>query len=146
MGKVLVLLVALSVLPSVPATTGVSGTPPSATPTPSHWRTIVGEIVSIDQPAGTVVVAESIKTTAGRGGTRKRETVRLTLNAETHLLRGKTPTSLSELRPKDHVVVRYRLTPQGALAVTFRAADPVNPRPTSSAAEPASAVGAGGNE
>ena len=49
--------------------------------------------------------------------------VTVTLDASTTLVRGKKPVLLEELRPKDHVVARYLVSPTGARALSFRVAD-----------------------
>lgn len=83
-------------------------------------RTIVGEIVTIDLVAKTVVIRDSVKTNAPK---RKRESVTMSLDASTSLVRGKKPVLLEELRPKDHVVARYFVSPTGARALSFRVAE-----------------------
>ena len=83
-------------------------------------RTIVGEIVTIDVAAKTVVIRDSVKTSAPKG---KRESVTMSLDASTTLVRGKKPVLFEELRPKDHVVARYLISPTGAKALSFRVAD-----------------------
>jgi hypothetical protein len=92
--------------------------PRAAASAASH--TIVGELVSIDLVAKTVVIRDSVKTSAPKT---KRETVTLALGTATTLVRGKKPVELEELRPKDHVVARYLVVPAGAKAISLRVAD-----------------------
>ena len=111
----IVFCVLLSVLPAA------GGPAPAPSPgSSSTSRTIVGEIVMIDLVAKTVVIRDSVKTSAPKG---KRESVTMILDAGTSLVRGKTPVLLEELRPKDHVVARYLVLPSGAKALSFRVAD-----------------------
>jgi len=100
--------------------------PAPAPPAPPASRTIVGEIVSIDLQSRTVVIRESVKATAPEANRKaKRETVTVALSPATSLLRGKMPVALEELRPSDHVVARYVVSPTGATALSFRVADRV---------------------
>jgi len=97
-----------------------AGPAPTPSAAASASRTIVGEIVTIDLVAKTVVIRDSVKTSAPKG---KRESVTVTLDAATTLVRGKKPVLLEELRPRDHVVARYLVSPTGARALSFRVAD-----------------------
>jgi hypothetical protein len=108
-------------------------------------RTIVGQIVSVDAAKGTFVVGESVQSSRPQTSQKVRESVTLTVDAKTQLFRGKSPVAQTDLHPKDHVVVHYVLTPQGARALTCRISDAVaRPTPTASvsAGAPGSAVAA----
>jgi hypothetical protein len=124
-------ILAQAAIPSAPRVPTAS-TSPAAPPT----RTIVGEIRSIDAARGLVVV--------GRHGTadhestpaRPGESVTVTLDGATQILKGRRPASVFELKAKDHAVVRYQLTPKGARALSVRVADLLvrTPAPKASAA------------
>ncbi len=125
-----------------PARTAVPAAPAArATPAPS--RAFVGAIQAIDLPLATVVVRETVHTEKRGGTPHPLETVTLKLDASTHVLRGKKPAKLEELKVGDYVVVRYLVTPQGSRAVSLRAADV--PRPAGTATPSASATGAASN-
>lgn len=94
--------------------------PETPAATPASSRTIVGEIVSIDLPSRLIVIRESVKAAPPRT---KAETVAVRLSQETTLVRGRKPVALEELRPKDHVVARYVVSPAGATALSLRVAD-----------------------
>ena len=114
------------------------------TPTPAPAitsKTIVGHIVSVDVATCTVVVRESVRSTRVKGQPAKREVVSMVLDAATPIRRGKAPTSIAELRPKDNVVARYAVTPAGAKALSLRVAELIARTPQPS---PAPAPGAGG--
>lgn len=103
-------------------------TQPTKVPSPAVARTvhvIAGEITSIDVPASLVAVRESVPTASQKGQKPVKRTVVLVVTAETLLLRGKEPAPISDLKPGDYVVSRYAETPQGALALSLRAADVV---------------------
>jgi len=89
----------------------------------------VGQIISVDAAASTLVVGESVQASPTKKGG-DRETVSLTVDGGTQVLRGKRATTVAELRPRDHVVVRYVLTPHGARALSIRAADQGRDTPT----------------
>jgi hypothetical protein len=140
---VLALLLALLVAPDdAPKTAGsapqAAKTAQGAQPAPS--RTIVGEIVWVDATSRIVLVRESVKSTTIKGKPQGRETVAIAIASDLPLVRGKKPTTLADLRPKDHVVARYVTTAEGARAVSLRVAE-VSPHP---AATPAS-LGASGD-
>ena len=104
-------------------------------------KTIVGQIVSVDASASTIVVGESLQSSRPKTSEKVRESVTLTVDAKTQLFRGKSPATQADLHAKDHVVVHYVLTPQGARAVSCRISDTVaRPSPTAAA----SAVAPGG--
>lgn len=111
---------------------------PTATPAPapgSERRAIVGRVVSVDLEHPSMVVTESLKPA---GSAKRRETVTLTVLPGTSIVRGQSATTLADVKPKDHVVVRYRITPRGALAESLRVADRT--------AAPSSASGAAASE
>lgn len=91
-------------------------------------RTIVGEILSIDIPKRNVVVAQAMKA-HGRAGAAERETVTIHVPFSTPVARGKRAASLTDLKPRDHAVVRYQVTPQGARALSLQVADLATPTP-----------------
>ena len=127
----LVLLLALLVAPEdAPKSAAASSAtaPNSAPAAPS--KTIVGEIVWVDLASRLVLVRESVKSTAVKGKPAVRETVAIAIAPDVPVIRGKKPSTLAELKPKDHVVARYLPTAEGAKAVSLRVADatPLAPR------------------
>jgi hypothetical protein len=131
----LVLLLALLVAPEDVSKSPVasSATAPKAAPAASS-KTIVGEIVWVDMASRLVLVRESVKSTAVKGKPAVRETVALAIAPDVPVIRGKKPSTLGELKPKDHVVARYLPTPEGAKAVSLRVADAAPHAPLSPAA------------
>jgi hypothetical protein len=129
------LLLALLVAPDdAPKTTGAAPqTAKSASTMPS--KTIVGEIVWVDAPSRIVLVRESVKSTTIKGKQQARETVAIAVAPDLPLVRGKKPTTLAELKPKDHVVARYVTTTDGARAVSMRVAE-ITPHPVTTPASP----------
>jgi len=71
-------------------------------------KTIVGEIVWVDFPSRLVLVRESVKSTLVKGKPATRETIAITVAPDVPVIRGKQPSTFAELKPKDHVVARYR--------------------------------------
>ena len=126
---VFVLLLALLVAPEDASKSGAASSAPSssaagpkaAPAAPS--KTIVGEIVWVDFASRLVLVRESVKSTAVKGKPAVRETVAIAIAPDVPVIRGKKPSTLDELKPKDHVVARYLLTAEGAKAVSLRVAD-----------------------
>ena len=97
-----------------------------ASPVPPHpTRIIVGEVTYVDTALRIVAVRESVASATQKGQKPFRRTLTLVLTPDTKILRGKTPVSPEELCVKDFVVVRYAETPQGAVALSLRAADVV---------------------
>jgi hypothetical protein len=131
-------LLALTLAVAAPA----FGQTPAPTPALTS-KTIVGQIVSVDVATRTVVVRESVRSTPVKGQPAKREVVSMVLEAATPIHRGKTPTSVAELRPKEYVVARYAVTPAGARALSLRVAELIartplpSPAPAPSAGDPA---------
>ena len=134
--SVLVLLLALLVAPedavkpgaapsSATAKTASAGTAGVAVAS----KTIVGEIVWVDFPSRLVLVRESVKTTAVKGKPATRETIALAIAPDVPVIRGKQPSTFSELKPRDHVVARYLPTADGAKAVSLRVADAMTGTP-----------------
>jgi hypothetical protein len=138
---------------TVPARPQGTAAPEAKAPAPAPAnRTLVGQVVSVDAAAGTLVLRETVKATtappsppapeSGKTG-RPAETVTVRVEATTQLLRGKRPVPLADLRPGDHAVVRY--TPREpaavALALTIRVAEVVS-RPSPPPAASSSAGGA----
>ena len=72
-----------------------------------------------------MAVRESVASASQKGQKPVRRILTLVLTPDTKILRGRTPVSPEELRVKDYVVVRYAETPQGAVALSLRAADVV---------------------
>lgn len=132
---VLALILALLVAPDdVPKTTGPA--PATAkTASAAASRTIVGEIVWVDAPTRIVLVRESVKSTTIKGKQQARETVAIAIAPDLPLLKGKKPTTLAELKPKDHVVARYVTTADGAKALSLRVAE-ITPHPVATPAAP----------
>jgi hypothetical protein len=126
---------------------GISAQPARAVSSPSttatlNVKTIVGQIVSVDPVKGTITIGESVQ--ASRPKTPKlKEIVTLSIDGSTELFRGKRPATKDELKPRDHVVVRYVLTPQGARALSCRVSDLVTRTPPPTAAPATTASGAG---
>lgn len=116
---ILLLLVAPEEAPK--ATAAASSAPKTATAVPT--KTIVGEIVWVDLPSRLVLVRESVKSTKVPGKAAARETVAMAIAPEVPVIRGKTPSTFADLKPKDHVVARYLATSGGAKAVSLRVAD-----------------------
>jgi hypothetical protein len=116
--------------------------PPAAAAAADDVRTVVGQIVSVDLAHRTVVVGESVQSNRPKGDLKG--TLTVTLDDATQLLRGKRAATAAELKPKDHVVVRYVETPRGARAVSFRIADLVTRTPVP-AASAAAVSGSGGS-
>lgn len=111
---------------------------PGPAPSPAHAdvRTFVGQIVSIDAAKGTMTIGESMQ--ASRPKTAKlKESVTVTIDGGTQVFRGKRAATKEELKARDHVVVRYVVTPQGARAVSCRASDTVARNPAPAASSPA---------
>ncbi len=97
---------------------------PTAVPTPAPAATahaIVGEIVSVDLKANLVTIRESVSSPPQKGHPERR-TVTLRLTPTTKLLRGTSPTTPSDLKPKDFVVARYSVSPAGVLGLSLRVA------------------------
>ena len=135
LGAVLPLFLALLMpagapVPAAPSTAAAKASPsaPAPRPTAPLTQTIVGQILAVDAVAATLIVGESVQASPGKKG--DRETVSLKVDGGTKLLRGTKTTTVAELRPRDHVVVRYVLTPQGARALSIRAADQTRDTPT----------------
>lgn len=122
----------------------LAGSP--ASPAPAN-RTLVGQVVSVDAAAGTLVLRETVKSTpapksvgAPQGGkdARPAETVTVRIEATTQLLRGKKPVPVADLKPGDHAVVRYAPREPVGTALTVRVADVVvRPVPAPAASSPA---------
>lgn len=100
-----------------------------ASPTATDSRTIIGHIERIDASHRSVIVTESAKQSTPTTPSPKPQSVTVSVTKETLLVRGKSPAAFESLKPKEHVVVRYRMTAAGALALSFRVAD-VASRPT----------------
>jgi hypothetical protein len=107
------------------------GTPAAkVSPTVVDSRTIIGHIETIDGPHKSVVVTEAVKPPRSKTPPPKPQSVAVSVTGETLLVRGKSPATFESLKPKEHVVVRYRMTATGALALSFRVADVARPTPT----------------
>ncbi|MEO6324513.1 MAG: hypothetical protein ABIT01_12610 [Thermoanaerobaculia bacterium] len=123
----------------------IAARPTAAKPaaTAASTRTIVGEIVSIDAVKGLVVVGRHGTAAHESTPAKPGESVTVTLDGGTQILKGKRPASVAELKAKDHAVVRYQLTPKGARALSVRVADLVvgTPAPLPSAVPAAAAAG-----
>ena len=138
-------VLAQAATPSAPRVPSPSSTTARATaaPTTPPTRTIVGAILSIDAAHGLVVVGRhgtaAHESTPARAG----ESVTVTLDGATQILKGKRPASVSELKAKDQAVVRYQLTPKGARALSVRVADLVvrTPAAPNTSTGPISAAG-----
>lgn len=114
--------------------------PPAAAPE----KTIVGEIVSLDAGQGRLVVQEASRTVRAKGEEPKKEIVTLQVDGSTKVVIGRNPSALTELKPKDHVVVRYVVTAKGPRATSLRVAERTPPTPpTPTSASPSPATGAG---
>lgn len=107
----------------VAATATPPAAPSPAAPPASAEKTIVGVVVSLDQAQGKLVVQESSRTVRVKGEEPKKENVELSVDASTRIVIGRNPAALSELKAKDHVVVRYVVTPRGARATSLRVAE-----------------------
>jgi hypothetical protein len=119
----LVLLLALA----SPATAATPA-PTAATPAAGASHTLVGEVLSVDVENRRIVVAQAIKA-SDRSGTKARETLTVHVPFSTRVLRGKNAASLGDVKPRDHAVVRYRVTPEGAQALSLQLADLATPTP-----------------
>lgn len=126
-------------------TTGAA--PPTAAPrsqvraTPVPTRTMVGSIVSVHPARGTVVVKESVRTVKSESPLPV-ETVTVLVGASTEVLVGKRAATIAELKPGDHVVVRYAGSGGSGLALSIRVAEtapPAAPAPAATPAPPAPA-------
>lgn len=93
----------------------------------------MGEVTYVDTALRIVAVRESVASATQKGQKPFRRTLTLVLTPDTKLYRGKTPVFPEELCVKDYVVARYVESPQGAVALSLRAADAVA-RTTPSAA------------
>jgi hypothetical protein len=108
-----------------------------ASPAPLHpTRIILGEITYVETALRIVAVRETVASATQKGQKPIRRTLTLVLTPDTKILRGKIPVSPEELCVKDYVVVRYAETPQGAVALSLRAADVVARTTPSPAAAP----------
>lgn len=149
MGIRSVLLVTL--LGSLGAAVGEAQTTPKAKVAPSEAprtvHVIAGVVTSVEPSAGLVAVRESVPSAPEKGRKPVRRSVSLVVNAETMVILGKAPAALSELKVGDYVVARYAETPQGALALTLRAADAIVQAapPASASSQPAEAPGKEGD-
>ncbi len=104
-------------------------------------KTIVGEIVSLDVGQSRLVVQEASRTVRAKGEEPKNEIVTLQVDGATKVVIGRNPSVLTELKPKDHVVVRYVVTAKGPRATSLRVAERTPPTPaTPAAASPAPAT------
>lgn len=122
----------------IPAPSSNSSTPKQTT------RTIVGEIVSIDLARGLIVVGRAIKAGREPATPRSGESVAVSVDGTTKIVRGQSPATAADLRTKDQAVVRYQLTPQGAKALSFKVADLVIRTPAPKVTPSPSSGGAGG--
>ncbi len=105
--------------------------PPAAQPRSVH--VIAGVITSVEPAADLVAVRESVPTASQMGQKPVRRSVALVVTPQTTLILGKDPAAISDLKAGDFVVARYAETPQGALALTLRAAGAVTATPQPSA-------------
>jgi hypothetical protein len=130
LGILLPVFLAVMMPAAAPVSTPPKAPPSTPAPRPSApvTQTIVGQILSVDAAAATLGVGESVQASPTKKG--DRDTVSLKVDRGTQLLRGKRATTVAELRPRDHVVVRYVLTPDGARALSIRAADQSRETPT----------------
>src|SRR5512141_799378 len=101
-------------------------------PTATQSRTLVGEILSVDVTNRQVVVVQGLKA-RGNKGDEKRETITVHVPYSTRVVRGKKAATLTDLKPRDHAVVRYQLTATGAEALSLQVADLARPTPTTPA-------------
>ncbi len=156
LSQIPVLSVVLSLALLLPATTtrASAGSPPAkpAAPAPAA-RTIVGEVVSVlpasapaaaGPGAATVVLRETLKSSRPGDGSRGQETLSITVDSATQVLRGKRVVPLDDLKPGDHAVVRYAPGSPVGRAITVRVADVVTKPAAGAPAGPASppAIGA----
>ena len=110
-----------------------------ATPVPT--RTMVGSIVSVHPARGTVVGRESVRTVKSESPL-PGETAPGLVGASTEVLLGKRAATIADLKPGDHVVVRYAGTGGSGLALSIRVAEtapPAAPTPAATPAPPAPA-------
>jgi hypothetical protein len=122
-------------------TTQATKVPPAAAPRSVH--VIAGVITSVEPAADLVAVRESVPSASQMGQKPVRRSVALVVTPETKLILGKEPAAISDLKAGDFVVARYAETPQGALALTLRAAGAVvSAAPTPSATPQAGEVSA----
>jgi hypothetical protein len=129
---ILALLVGPEDAPKSPVTSSPAAASTTSPAAPS--KTIVGEIVWVDLASRLVLVRESVKSTAVKGRPAVRETVAIAIAPDVPVIKGKKASTLAELKPKDHVVARYRPTAEGAKAVSVRVADAA-PQPPASRGE-----------
>lgn len=108
----------------------------AARPSPVPTRTIVGSIVSVNASRGTVVVRESV-TTRKNGTPAPAETATVLVGESTQVVKGKRAATIADLRPGDHVVLRYAGTGGSGLALSLRVAETAPPAPSASPATPA---------
>jgi len=148
----LVLLLALLVAPEDAVRSGAAAPPAATSPTGAKAapagaasKTIVGEIVWVDFPSRLVLVRESVKTTAVQGKPATRETIALAIAPDVPVIRGKQPSTFSELKPRDHVVARYLPTADGAKAVSLRVADAIAGAARTVPGAPPAAAGTSGD-
>jgi hypothetical protein len=112
---------------------------PTQVPSPAAARkvhVIAGEVTSVDASSGLVAVRESVPSASQKGQKPVRRSVALVVTIETKLFRGEAPVTAADLKPGDYVVSRYAETPQGALALSLRAADVVARTTPSPSGEP----------
>ncbi len=115
---------------------GAQTTQPTKVPEAEAHRSvhvIAGVITSVEPAADLVAVRESVPSASQMGQKPVRRSVALVVTPETKLILGKQPAAISDLKAGDFVVARYAETPQGALALTLRAAGAVTPAPQPSA-------------
>jgi hypothetical protein len=101
--------------------------------TPRTVHVIAGVVTAIEPPSGLVTVRESVPSASQMGQKPVRRTVALVVTPKTKIILGKAPAVIADLKAGDFVVSRYAETPQGAIALTLRAADAVarsEPSPT----------------
>lgn len=142
----LVLILALLVAPEDAPKPG--NAPPATRPGAAvavASKTIVGEIVWVDFSSRLVHIRESVKTTAVKGKPATRETITLAVAPDVPVIRGKQPSTFSELKAKDHVVARYLQTEAGAKAVSMRVADASTGAPRTAADTSPVPTGTAGN-
>lgn len=128
-----VLILALLITPEdAPKSPAASSSAAGSTTSPAApSKTIVGEIVWVDLASRLVLVRESVKSTAVKGKPAVRETVAIAIAPDVPVIRGKKSSTLADLKPRDHVVARYRPTADGAKAVSVRVADAAPQAPVS---------------
>lgn len=112
---------------AAPATAAAPANAAPSTATPAapraESRTLVGEILSVDVANRKVVMAQGLKTSHGKKGAKPRETLSVHIPYSTPLVRGKKAASLTDVKPRDHAIVRYTLTEQGAQALSLQVAE-----------------------